>query len=539
MAKEYTPEELGITKKREYTPEELGIKPVQKQEAKGFDPLAMVMNAPSSLFKNTLGGLYEAVTSPVQTATGLLDLAAGGVQNMLPGAVRAYIDRYDPNPQAAARARDVASAVGQEYAATYGSLPGFARTMESDPFRVLGDVSMLTGGGAGVARLARAPQQVSQALATASNVTNPVNALIKGAQLAGPALANAPAAVIGLSTGAGPETVKTAFRAGETGNQAFLGNMRGTVPMQDVLNDARANLQTIRQNSQANYRSGMANVANDKTVLDFTNIDNAITQAGNVGNFRGQPINPKAAESLQEIKNAVEAWKQLDPAQFHTPEGLDALKQQIGAIQESIPFEQKTAQRVASTVYNSVKNEIAKQAPEYSKVMKSYEDASELIKEIERALSLNKRASADTAMRKLQSLTRNNVNTNYGQRVQLASELEQQGGREIMPALAGQSMSSTIPRNLAGQAASLGGLISSFSNPAVLAAAPFMSPRLMGEAAYGLGQFSNAIGQSAPVQNYLSPAMQQLNMLANRVPMTPQQARMAALMAAQAGNNQQ
>jgi hypothetical protein len=309
--------------------------------------------------------------------------------------------------------------------------------------------------------------------------------------------------------------------------------------MQDVLDDARANLQNIKQNNQANYRSGMVNVANDKTVLDFSNIDNAITQAGNVGNFRGQPINPKAAESLQEIKNAVEAWKQLDPAQFHTPEGLDALKQQIGAIQESIPFEQKTAQRVASTVYNSVKNEIANQAPEYSKVMKSYEDASELIKEIERALSLNKRASADTAMRKLQSLTRNNVNTNYGQRVQLANELEQQGGREIMPALAGQSMSSSIPRNLAGQAASLGGLVSSFSNPAVLAAAPFMSPRLMGEAAYKLGQASNFIGQSAPVQNYLSPAMQQLNMLSNRVPMTPQQARMAALMAAQAGNYQQ
>jgi hypothetical protein len=61
----------------------------------------------------------------------------------------------------------------------------------------------------------------------------------------------------------------------------------------------------------------------------------------------------------------------------------------------------------------------------------------------------------------------------------------------------------------------------------------------MGEAAYGLGQLTNAVGQSVPVQNYLTPAMQRLNMLRGNIPMTPQQARMAALMAAQAGNSQQ
>jgi hypothetical protein len=61
----------------------------------------------------------------------------------------------------------------------------------------------------------------------------------------------------------------------------------------------------------------------------------------------------------------------------------------------------------------------------------------------------------------------------------------------------------------------------------------------MGEAAYGLGQFTNAVGQSVPVQNYLTPAMQRLNMLRGNIQMTPEQARMAALMAAQAGNFQQ
>jgi hypothetical protein len=537
MAKEFTAEELGITQ-REFTPEELGVKPAKKQSSRGFDPLAMIINAPGSLYKNTIGGLYEAVTNPIQTATGVLDVAAGGLQNMLPASVQAYVNRYDPNPEAAARARAAASAVGQEYASTYGTPSGFAQTIESDPFRVLGDVSMLAGGGSAAARLARLPQ-TSQALARTSQITNPVNALVGAARLAAPVVTQGPAAVIGLATGAGPETVRTAFRSGQTGNQAFLENMRGNVPMTNVLDDARANLENIRQARQAEYRSGMADVSQDQTVLNFNNIDNAITQASNVGQYRGQPINPRAAQALQEIRDVVDQWRQLDPVQFHTPEGMDALKQRIGAIQETIPFENRAAQRVASTIYNSVRNEISNQAPVYARTMQAYTESSDLIREIERALSLGQRASADTAMRKLQSLTRNNVNTNYGQRVQLANELEQQGGRDIMTALAGQSMSSPIPRNLAGQAAGIGGLLSSISNPSVLAAAPFMSPRLMGEAAYGLGQFTTAVGQSVPVQNYLTPAMQRLNMLRGNIQMTPEQARMAALMAAQAGNIQQ
>jgi len=397
---------------------------------------------------------------------------------------------------------------------------------------------MLAGGGSAAARLGRLPQ-ASQALARTSQITNPVNALVGATRAVVPIVTQGPAAVIGLATGAGPETVRTAFRSGQTGNQAFLENMRGTVPMTNVLDDARANLETIRQARQAEYRSGMANVSQDQTVLNFNNIDNAITQASNVGQYRGQPINPRAAQALQEIRDVVDQWRQLDPVQFHTPEGMDALKQRIGAIQETIPFENRAAQRVASTIYNSVRNEISNQAPVYARTMQAYTESSDLIREIERALSLGQRASADTAMRKLQSLTRNNVNTNYGQRVQLANELEQQGGRDIMSALAGQSMSSPIPRNLAGQAAGIGTVVSGLTNPTTLAAAPFMSPRLMGEAAYGLGQFTNAVQQSAPVQNYLSPAMQRLNMLRGNIPMTPQQARMAALMAAQAGNNQQ
>jgi len=144
-----------------------------------------------------------------------------------------------------------------------------------------------------------------------------------------------------------------------------------------------------------------------------------------------------------------------------------------------------------------VKGEITNQAPVYSKVMKDYSEASNVLKEMERALSLNPKASIDTSMRKLQSLMRNNVNTNYGNRLGLARQLESNGA-EILPAVAGQAMSSMTPRGLQGLSATgIAGAGVMTANPAALAALPLTSPRLVGEAAYGLGAMNRGIGKAA------------------------------------------
>ena len=137
-------------------------------------------------------------------------------------------------------------------------------------------------------------------------------------------------------------------------------------------------------------------------------------------------------------------------------------------------------------MYAKIKKTISKQAPSYEKVMREYTLASENIREIERSLSLGKKASVDTAMRKLQSLTRDNVNTNYGQRAKLAKQLEEAGGQDFMPALAGQALQSFTPRGIQQGVSSLTGLgaFSVGGLPAALGTAAASSPRLVGEAAY-------------------------------------------------------
>jgi hypothetical protein len=271
--------------------------------------------------------------------------------------------------------------------------------------------------------------------------------------------------------------------------------MRGTVEQTAVLDAAKQNLAELGRQRQQAYRVNMQNIKGDKSVLDFTGIDKAIADAQSKVVFKGKIKNEAAAQKLAEVEAKVADWKSLNPADFHTPEGLDALKQSIGETLESIPFESTQQRMVVGDVYNSVKNEINKQAPTYAKTMKAYADASEQIKEIERALSLGKKASVDTAMRKLQSLMRNNVNTNYGQRLRLAEELEVAGGRQLMPALAGQTLNQLAPRGIQGAtsiptsfgAFSLGGL------PATLAYGAASSPRLMGEAAFGAGRVAKGL----------------------------------------------
>lgn len=501
-----------------------------------FDVTQMAINAPGSLYRNTLGGLLEAVQSPVQTAQNLSDLITGGVYNVLPETLQRGLSAIEFNPEAQQRASKLASAVGREFKQTYTTPEGFKQTMQQDPFRVLGDVSMLASGGA--TATARLPQ-ISRTLARVSDVTNPVTTAMQATAVIPKVIGATTSNVLGLTTGVGPEAVRTAYQSGLEGSKAFLANIRGTVPMTDVLELAKTNLQNMELVKQAAYRADMKNIAKDQTVLDFKNIDDAINKANQITTFKGQVIKEGANAALNKIRAEVDAWKQLDPVEYHTPEGLDKLKQKIGQIQEDIPFEQKTARTVAGGIYNSVKDEISRQAPEYARVMKEYSEASELVREMERALSLGQKSAADTAMRKLTSVMRNNVNTNFGLRLDMVRQMEQQGGNQLLPSIAGQSMSSSLPRGLAPQIAGVSavpGIVESFmqgTTPLTLAAAPLFSPRLVGEAAYGLGAAQRMVAQSRPVQA-MTPTAARAKLMLGRIPLTPEQARIAALLAGRA-----
>lgn len=452
---------------------------------------------------NLVGGIYQTVRHPIDTAQSVADLAAGGLQNTVRAispAAADFVNNLAPS-DANKRVADTASAVGNFYKDRYGSVEGFKNAVATDPAGVMADASTVLTAGAGLAPKAGTLRNV---LTTAARNVDPISLTLRGAGKAADLVSatGLPSAVLGATTGAGKEAVSQAFRAGKEGgarSASFVDNMRGNVPIDDVLTAAKQDLEAIAAKRRADYRSGMVNIKGDKTVLNFGGIDSAIKKAADTVSFKGQVKNERAAAAVQKMADEVAAWKKLDPAEFHTPEGLDALKQKLGGILEDIPYEQKTARLAAGQIYDSVRGEITQQAPTYAKVMEDYSKSSDLIKEVERSLLGGNKAAADTSMRKLQSVMRNNVQTNYGQRVALAQTLEAAGGQPIMPQLAGQAMNTWMPRGLQTATAGTGSaMLALLGNPsAAVGLGSISSPRLVGEVAHGAGQATGLLQRGA------------------------------------------
>jgi len=150
-------------------------------------PIEAVKNVGPSA-KRMVTGLYEAVTSPVQTVKGLLDIGAGAVQKVLPESVVNWVNQFEANPEAGRRTIEAANAAGGAIKDRYGSYEAIKRTFAEDPVGAVADLStLLTGGAAGLRLGAKAaPGLAPYAAATerAATLTNPFSAVTIPAQKA-------------------------------------------------------------------------------------------------------------------------------------------------------------------------------------------------------------------------------------------------------------------------------------------------------------------------------------------------------------------
>jgi hypothetical protein len=142
-----------------------------------------------------LAGLGQAIAHPIDTAGGLLDLAAGAAQKALPQGVVDFVNKFDSNPEAAKRAVKVAQAVGGQYAKDYGSLEGIQNKLYTDPVGAAADISALLSGGASLASKAGVAAPKVAALETAARMTNPMTPVAAGLQRVAPAAATVRGAV--------------------------------------------------------------------------------------------------------------------------------------------------------------------------------------------------------------------------------------------------------------------------------------------------------------------------------------------------------
>jgi hypothetical protein len=132
------------------------------------EALANVGTSAANFYK----GLITALANPVQTVSGVLDVGAGALQNLLPKDLVDLVNQIDNKPEAAKRAVDAANAAGGMLKDRYGSVEALKNTLATDPVGAASDLSTLfTGGASATARIA---PTASKVMGTVGKYTNPL-----------------------------------------------------------------------------------------------------------------------------------------------------------------------------------------------------------------------------------------------------------------------------------------------------------------------------------------------------------------------------
>ena len=447
-------------------------------------------NIPSSV--NKLGSdVASFVAHPWDAAAAVVEIGAGAISQFFP-------DVFENSTMQEAEAK--AAMVGQAMMERYGGAEEIKNTMITDPAGFAADLGGLLSGGAGLA--AKAGIKGAQTASKIGSYVDPLSLAGKTAMKTAGIAKRAPGAVSGMLSGVGEDVVGELYKAGKKGGatkQAAVRHMRDAETAgPEILDMARSGMQKLKKDRNEQYRSGMVDISNDATTLDFKHINEKFGQVIEDNTYLGVPKSKSKAHALEEVAQELKDWEKLGP-DYHTPEGLDALKQRIGDLTDW-KNKDDASNRAYMEMYSAVKETIEQQAPAYSDVMRDYSDASVHIMRLEKALNLKNTASAESAFRKLTSSLRNNVNTNFGQRGRLVGELEQASGKPLKAAIAGQSASSLTPRGIQGlgmtgniTAGAFGGF-----NPAQIPILAAQSPRVVGEAAVGAGSMARQLGRAVP-----------------------------------------
>jgi len=433
-----------------------------------------VKNLPRSALQ--LGkDIVHPVMHPIDTAKSLYGMASGGVQKLIPGE-QGNEAQWD--------------AVTKFFKDRYVGPENLKRTLMEDPAGLVADLSTaMTGGGTLAARLPGIAGRAGRATARFGNVIDPASAAVRGVAKAAPLVGSGIASTIGnLGTGTGSESVRRAYQSGREGGtkaEHFTGAMRGIEDAEVIASEARDALARMRQTRSRRYVEGSKEWKSDKTRLDFTPVNNKLRDmVDSILEGDHWTVGKETQAKLNEIAEVVNEW--WSDSAMHTAGGLDSLKRRID---DMMPNKLDAGQsgRLVSEMRNAVKEIIVEQVPEYANVMKEYEVAIRLEEEIKKGLSLGNKTSVDTAMRKLLSITRDNVNTNFGNRANLVRALEEQGGADIMTRAAGHQMQTPWPRGLQRLAGSANLYGAATGNPLSMMTLPMQSPRLVGEVAHGAG----------------------------------------------------
>lgn len=467
-----TPEVQPVTKQTPAEPIQETLENIPKglemAQKKTGEMLSNIPGSTINLIKNTAGAFIH----PIQTGKGLFKLAT--------------LD-------------DTAwTQIANFYKERYGGVKELENTVIKDPVGFAADVSTLLSVVGGATKLVgkvgkvETLQKTGQTFSEAGKATDPFRAIGKTITWTGQKASDVASNILGMTTGTGKAAIKQAFKGGEE----FTKGLRGKIDAQTVLDNAMDALNEIKDQRRTTYQTQLAglkdkaNIVIDKkpvfnqlkTSLKSFNIEAYLDDTGKlVVDTSKSALDKSARGAIAELVEDVLKWDDWSPA------GADILKQRI----DDFYAPTKNSRALVSPLKNAVKQQIVKQVPEYSEMLKGYEKASNDIKEITQTLLSGKR---DTALRKLNIALRDN--NEYRQAV--LGKLDALTEGKLTEQLAGVTLSTAMPRGWPSKvvptaAASIAALYNPLLTGGILAAS---SPRLMGEMALKAGQAGRGAEQA-------------------------------------------
>jgi len=469
---------------------------------------------------NLAGGIGNAIMHPIDTVAGIANIGAGALERGV-GAITGN----QPQTNEAKTFDNVVNFYGQRYGGS--SIEEVAKNIlhsaYTDPVGVAADASVLLSGGAAIAgkvgatadlteamRIANAggsiadmaavqgtsaASKIASGLNVASEYTNPISLATKGASgLVGLTRKGASTA-LGMSTGVGSEPINQGFSAvteGGDARQAFLRGLRGKTSPEDLVAQAKdASAQVVAERN-ANYQSMLKNLGKDSATYDIspigTELQNQLKKFnigvgadGSLDFSRSKfALDTTAQRDIENLNNFISKYG--TKAGDRTALGVDNLKQVLAGY-----YSPNSDYRAFTQGLKSATRKVLDDAPGYTEEMKNYSALTDQIQETNKALSLGDKASVDTAFRKLTSSLKNNDT-----RLQIIKELDQATGGNLLASIAGQRLSSVVPRGITAALETAGGGLGIATLGAggilpLLTMAMTTSPRLVGE-------FVNALG---------------------------------------------
>lgn len=293
------------------------------------------------------------------------------------------------------------------------------------------------------------------------------------------------AEITGLTSGAGGESVKQSFSAGQRGSETFKEAMRGQSDAFQAVEIAEDALKQMERTRGQQFAASLPKDGN--FMLPQNAISKALEEAGPKISGVRAGVDDVAANAYARAQRVFDNVAKEGGLTFNN--AMEAKQAMDAIIQPLQRAGEKNAVRIIQPIQNALKETMVDAVPEYGAALSDFAKSSRLIDSIRSAISSGKNPT--TELRALQSLTRQSVAGAQGGKLQLGQALDRVTGGKLLDAIAGAQVSQWAPRDIMRGVAGIGAAMQ--LNPLGVGGAAITSPRLVGETAYKLGQISRAL----------------------------------------------